>query len=83
MNRAMCHAVEGEHWRLPCRIAGIEGRHVAFLLPDSHIVNEAFVEDISNLLDSGEVAGLFAADERERIFSEIRFGNLLRWLCSV
>lgn len=54
------------------RIAGVEGRHVAFLFTDNHIVSESFVEDINNMLNSGEITGLFPADERERIYSEIR-----------
>jgi len=54
------------------KIAGVEGRHVAFLFTDNHIINESFVEDINNMLNSGEVTGLFPADERERIYSEIR-----------
>jgi hypothetical protein len=33
------------------RIAGVEGKHVAFLFGDNHIVSEAFVEDINNLLN--------------------------------
>eukprot|EP00198_Chlamydomonas_reinhardtii_P006936 XP_001696272.1 dynein heavy chain 3 [Chlamydomonas reinhardtii] len=31
------------------RLAGIEGKPVAFLLPEQHIVLECFVEDVSNL----------------------------------
>lgn len=50
----------------------MEGRHVAFLFTDNHIVNESFVEDINNILNSGEITGLFPADERERIYSDIR-----------
>lgn len=55
-----------------CRIAGVEGRHVAFLFTDNHIVSEAFVEDMNNILNSGDITGLFAQDEKERIFSDIR-----------
>jgi len=47
---------------------------VAFLFTDSHIVSESFVEDINNLLNSGEITGLFPADERERIYADIRWG---------
>jgi dynein heavy chain len=35
------------------RLTGVEGRHVAFLFTDNHIVSESFVEDINNLLNSG------------------------------
>lgn len=33
---------------------------MAFLFGDNHIVSEAFVEDVNNLLNSGEITGLFA-----------------------
>lgn len=36
------------------RWTGVEGKHIAFLVMDSHIVNELFVEDINKLLNSGE-----------------------------
>ncbi len=32
------------------RLAGVEGRSMAFLLPEQHILSEAFVEDVSNML---------------------------------
>jgi dynein heavy chain len=37
------------------RAAGVEGRPLVFLLPDSKIVDEGFLEDVNNLLNSGEV----------------------------
>ncbi len=50
----------------------MEGKHVAFLFTDNHIVSEAFVEDINNVLNSGDITGLFAPDERERVLADIR-----------
>ena len=35
-----------------------------FLFTDTQIVTEGFVEDINNILNSGEVPGLFAQDRR-------------------
>jgi dynein heavy chain len=54
------------------KIAGVQGLPVTFLFTDTQIVLEGFVEDINNLLNTGEVPGLFAADERERILGEVR-----------
>lgn len=54
------------------RLAGIAGKPVAFLFTDTQIVNEGFLEDINNLLNSGEVPGLFASDEKERLIGDIR-----------
>lgn len=38
-------------------MCGVEEREVAFLLTDSQIIDEIFLEDISNILNSGEVPG--------------------------
>uniref|UniRef100_A0A7S0KGM2 Dynein heavy chain n=1 Tax=Micromonas pusilla TaxID=38833 RepID=A0A7S0KGM2_MICPS len=51
---------------------GIEGTPTVFLFTDTQIVTEGFVEDINNILNSGEVPGLFAQDEKERMMTEIR-----------
>ena len=39
------------------QLCGVEEREVAFLITDSQIVSEVFLEDISNILNSGEVPG--------------------------
>lgn len=39
------------------------GKPVVFLMSDSQIVHESFLEDINNILNSGEVPNLFEADE--------------------
>ncbi len=38
-----------------CRRAGAEGRPTVFLFGDSSAAQEAFVEDVNSLLNSGEV----------------------------
>mmetsp|Transcript_3151 Transcript_3151/g.13662 ORF Transcript_3151/g.13662 Transcript_3151/m.13662 type:complete len:4229 (-) Transcript_3151:2367-15053(-) len=53
-------------------MAGAEGKDVVFLFTDTQIVQENFLEDINNILNSGEVPGLFAQDEKERMMTEIR-----------
>lgn len=52
--------------------AGVQGVPVVFLFTDTQIVTEGFLEDINNLLNSGEVPGLFPPDEKERLLSDIR-----------
>ncbi|BBN19721.1 hypothetical protein Mp_8g13060 [Marchantia polymorpha subsp. ruderalis] len=54
------------------KVAGIDGKPITFLFTDTQIVNEGFVEDINNLLNSGEVPGLFAVDEKDRLCVDIR-----------
>ena len=46
------------------RRAGGEGKNTVFLFSDTQIKNEAFVEDINNLLNSGEVPNMFPSDEK-------------------
>eukprot|EP01018_Ginkgo_biloba_P018808 Gb_18325 [translate_table: standard] len=53
-------------------IAGVKGAPVTFLFTDTQITNEGFVEDINNLLNSGEVPGLFTPDEKDRIAAGMR-----------
>jgi dynein heavy chain len=55
-----------------CDFVGIDGNSVTFLLADTQIVNEGFVEDVNNLLNSGEVPGLHTSDEKDRVMADIR-----------
>ncbi|GFS75058.1 dynein heavy chain 7, axonemal [Trichonephila clavipes] len=45
--------------------AGADGKGTVFLITDSQIKEECFLEDIDNLLNSGEVPNLFAVDEKQ------------------
>ena len=38
-----------------------------FLFPDTQIKDEAFVEDINNILNSGEVPNMFANEEKVQV----------------
>lgn len=44
---------------------------VQFLFGDNQIVLESFLEDINNLLNSGEIPNLFLADEKVQIIEEL------------
>ncbi|KAI9097032.1 dynein heavy chain and region D6 of dynein motor-domain-containing protein [Phlyctochytrium arcticum] len=52
-------------------LAGAENRPTTFLFPDTQIKEESFIEDISNLLNSGDVPNLFAPDERQNIIDKV------------
>jgi len=54
------------------RSAGVQYEHTVFLISDTQLVYEAFLEDINNILNSGEIPGLFPPDELEPIFDELR-----------
>lgn len=45
---------------------------MVFLFSDNHIVCESFLEDINNMLNSGDVPGMFAQDEKDRIAADLR-----------
>uniref|UniRef100_A0A7S0PMT4 Dynein heavy chain n=1 Tax=Micromonas pusilla TaxID=38833 RepID=A0A7S0PMT4_MICPS len=51
---------------------GIEGTPTVFLFTDTQIVTEGFVEDINNILNSGEVPNLFPYDERAAVMEQCR-----------
>lgn len=50
---------------------GVEDEKVQFLFSDTQIVRESFLEDINNLLNSGEIPNLFPKEEKDAICDEI------------
>ncbi|CAH1788942.1 unnamed protein product [Owenia fusiformis] len=55
-------------------IAGGQNQNTVFLFTDTQIVVEEFLEDINNILNSGEVPNLFEPDEYERLIIACRPG---------
>jgi dynein heavy chain len=53
------------------RNCGLEELSTQFLFSDTQIVFESFLEDINNLLNSGEIPNLFPADEKINICDEL------------
>eukprot|EP00051_Salpingoeca_urceolata_P021740 m.344195 g.344195 ORF g.344195 m.344195 type:complete len:1098 (-) comp19853_c0_seq7:121-3414(-) len=53
------------------RLAGVENKPTVFLFTDTQVVDEAFLEDINNILSSGEVPNLFAPDELEEVRGDL------------
>lgn len=53
-------------------IAGIDGSKICFTLTDTQIVKESFLEDINNLLNTGEVPNLFLAEDFDKIINGVR-----------
>ncbi|KAJ0065373.1 hypothetical protein NL108_007570 [Boleophthalmus pectinirostris] len=52
--------------------AGVEGRSLVFLFSDSQIKDEAMLEDINMLLNTGDVPNIFAADERADVIEKMQ-----------
>lgn len=51
--------------------SGLEDEPTQFLFSDTQIVRESFLEDINNLLNSGEIPNLFPAEEKAAICDEL------------
>ena len=48
---------------------GIENQNLVFLFVDTQILQESFLEDVNNLLNSGEVPNMLQKDEMDEINS--------------
>ena len=55
--------------------AGVENKPTVFLFVDTQVQEESFLEDINNVLSSGEVPNLYKPDE----FEEVSFTSLSKW----
>ncbi|XP_058251926.1 dynein axonemal heavy chain 2 isoform X2 [Hemibagrus wyckioides] len=53
------------------RLTGVDNKPTVFLFNDTQIVDESFLEDINNILSSGEVPNLYKPDEFEEIQSAL------------
>ncbi|XP_069721684.1 dynein axonemal heavy chain 12 [Phaenicophaeus curvirostris] len=54
------------------RNAGVKGLKTVFIITDTQIKEESFLEDVDSVLNSGEVPNLFAADEKQEIIEGVR-----------
>ncbi|KAB1256908.1 Dynein heavy chain 6; axonemal [Camelus dromedarius] len=54
------------------KLSGVEDKNMVFLFTDTQIVVEEFLEDINNILNSGEVPNLFEKDELEQVLAATR-----------
>ncbi|KAM6176988.1 dynein axonemal heavy chain 12 [Erethizon dorsatum] len=51
---------------------GMRGQKTVFLITDTQIKEEAFLEDIDSVLNTGEVPNIFAADEKQEVMEGVR-----------
>uniref|UniRef100_A0A0G4I0U0 Uncharacterized protein n=1 Tax=Chromera velia CCMP2878 TaxID=1169474 RepID=A0A0G4I0U0_9ALVE len=58
--------------KIMLRAGGGEGLPTVFLMTDNQIISETFLEDLNNILNSGEVPNIWGSDEVERIVNELR-----------
>lgn len=67
----------------------MKGQKTVFLLTDTQIKEEAFLEDVDSVLNTGEVPNLFAMDEKQEIMEVLpkhcaclRELTLIYWITS-
>ena len=56
---------------------GIKGQKTVYLITDTQIKEEAFLEDIDSVLNTGEVPNIFAADEKQEVMEVNAFQGVL------
>ena len=50
--------------------SGIHGRRIAFTMTDNQIVSESFLEDLNNMLNTGEIPNLMLPEDKDLILGE-------------
>ena len=51
--------------------SGCDARGTTFILTDTQIMHEAFLEDVNNILNTGEITNLYGKDDFERMTSTL------------
>ena len=46
---------------------GIDGKNIVFAMTDGMILKESFLEDINNILNTGEVPNLMLPEDKDKI----------------
>ena len=54
------------------RLVGGKGNPTSFLFTDTQIKQESFLEDVNNILNTGEVPNIFPADEKADVCELVR-----------
>lgn len=61
-----------EHMKGIMKESGIEGKAIAFVMTDTMIINESFIENLNNLLNTGEIPNLMLPEDKEDINNGLR-----------
>ena len=59
---------------------GLDGKPSVLMLVDAQLVHEGMLEDVSNLLNSGDVPGLYSPEEMDQIMEASKFACQLKGL---
>ena len=58
----LCKDLRKLYWK-----AGVDNKPTVFLFTDTQVVDESFLEDINNILSSGEVPNLYGPEDFEEV----------------
>lgn len=58
--------------------AGVSNKETTFIFVDTQVVDESFLEDINNILSSGEVPNLYKNEEIEEVKIFFNMKSLLK-----
>jgi dynein heavy chain len=61
-----------EHMKGLMKTAGIDGRGISFVMTDTQIIMESFIENLNNLLNTGEIPNLMAPEDKDEINNGVR-----------
>jgi hypothetical protein len=59
------------------KMSGADSKKVVFLFTDEQIKDESFLEDLSMVLNTGEVPNLFATEEKTEILERVQVSFIL------
>ena len=51
---------------------GVQGNAITFCMTDTQILTETFLEDLNNILNTGEIPNLMAAEDKDKINNDLR-----------
>lgn len=54
------------------KLAGIDGLGIAFVMTDTQIIDESFIENLNNLLNTGEIPNLMLPEDKDEIMNGVR-----------
>jgi dynein heavy chain len=52
--------------------SGINGKGISFVMTDTMIINESFIENLNNLLNTGEIPNLMLPEDKDEITNGVR-----------
>ena len=65
-----------EDMKLLLMQTGLEEKQTAFLFSDNQIIVESFMEDINNILNTGDIPGLWLKEDLDKITENVKLNVL-------